>query len=86
MSRDLASRRVRAEVAPAIRRKFESQLAAQHGLTNLVRTQVSTAYQQMGGCQYRGCNQPSWYWKTDSKILSDARRAIATALINAGVH
>jgi hypothetical protein len=62
------------------------KLADQHGLTDMVRTQVSTAYQQMGGCQYQGCNQPSWYWKTDYKILSDARRAIATALINAGVH
>jgi hypothetical protein len=62
------------------------KLADQHSLTDMVRTQVSTAYEQMGGCQYQGCNQPSWYWKTDYKILSDARRAIATALINAGVH
>ena len=52
----------------------------------MVRTQVSTAYQQMGGCTYQGCPQPSFYWKTDYKILSDARRAVATALINAGVH
>jgi hypothetical protein len=62
------------------------RLADRNKLTDTVRKQVATAYQQMGGCTYQGCPQPSFYWKTDYKILSDARRAVASALINAGVH
>jgi hypothetical protein len=62
------------------------KLANDHNLGATARTQVATAYTQLGGCQYQGCNQPAWYWKTDYAILAAARRNVAQALISAGVH
>jgi hypothetical protein len=62
------------------------KLAKDNGLEDTARTEVSKAYTQMGGCQYQGCNIPAWYWKTDYSILSDARKNVAQALIQAGVH
>jgi hypothetical protein len=61
-------------------------LAAQHGLRDVVRAEVSRVYAQLGGCQYQGCVQPDWYWKTDYELLSTARRNVAHALMNAGVR
>jgi hypothetical protein len=62
------------------------KLAAQHGLRDTTRAEVSKAYTQLGGCQYQGCKIPAWYWKTDYAVLSEARRNVAQALIKAGVH
>ncbi|HVW27584.1 MAG TPA: glycoside hydrolase domain-containing protein [Polyangiaceae bacterium] len=61
-------------------------LAARNGLGDVARAAVATAYTQLGGCQYQGCNPPAWYWKTDYGLLSEARRTVAQALMNAGVH
>jgi hypothetical protein len=62
------------------------KLAADHGLTDVARAQVATVYNQLGGCEWSGCTPPSWYWNTDYAALAAARRAIAQALMNAGVH
>jgi hypothetical protein len=62
------------------------ELAAQHGLGDVARAAVATVYTQLGGCQYQGCIQPPWYWKTDYDLLSAVRRNVATALMSAGVH
>jgi hypothetical protein len=62
------------------------KLASQHGLGDMAHTEVAKAYNQMGGCEWQGCNPPAWYWKTDYAILSEVRRTIAQALMNAGVH
>lgn len=61
-------------------------LAARRGLRDLARAEVAKAYNQLGGCQYQGCAQPPWYWTTDYAVLSEARRNVAQALMNAGVH
>lgn len=62
------------------------KLAADNGLTDVARAQVATAYNQLGGCEWSGCNPPAWYWKTDYAVLGAARHAVADALMNAGVH
>lgn len=66
--------------------KCFGNLAARNGLGDVARTAVATVYTQLGGCQYQGCNPPAWYWKTDYALLSQARRTVAQALMNAGVH
>ena len=62
------------------------QLAAQRGMGDVARVAVATAYNQLGGCRYQGCVIPEWYWKTDYDLLSNARRTVALALMNAGVR
>jgi hypothetical protein len=58
-------------------------LAAQHGLTDLVRTQIATVYSQLGGCDDPSCPTPAggFYWKTDEAALQAIRRTIAQAII-----
>lgn len=62
------------------------KVAADNGLLDVARTQVATAYNQLGGCGWSGCSVPEWYWNTDYAVLTAARRAIAEALMNAGVQ
>jgi hypothetical protein len=62
------------------------KLASDNGLADLAHAEVSKAYTQLGGCTYQGCNQPAWYWKTDYAVLSEVRRNIAQALVQAGIH
>jgi hypothetical protein len=62
------------------------KLAAQNGLGDMAHTEVAKAYTQMGGCTYQGCNQPPSYWTTDYATLSSARKNVAVALMQAGVH
>jgi hypothetical protein len=50
------------------------------------KTEVAKAYTQMGGCTYQGCDQPPSYWTTDYATLSSARKNVAVALMQAGVH
>ena len=61
------------------------QLAVDHGLGQVAKTEVAKAYNQLGGCEWSGCNPPAWYWKTDYALMSEVRRNVAQALMDAGV-
>ncbi len=61
-------------------------LADQHGLGDYARTQVATVYGQLGGCEWDGCPPKvngQFFWKTDDALMTQARHAIAVAIMAA---
>jgi Domain of unknown function (DUF4091) len=56
-------------------------LADRYGLKSYVRTQVGTAYNQLGGCAWSGCTVPAWYWTWDETTLQLVRHTIAESII-----